>query len=102
MGKYLRLAPALFLGGLLLVATAQADERQANELRKRANGLKEKVQRLHEEGKHDEAQQVEREMAELFEKADRVAGEGPRDSGPGDDLAQTRGSLQGMDRSDCR
>lgn len=93
MGKYLRPVLALVLGGMLMAATAQADERQANELRERANGLKEKIQRLHEEGKHDAAKQLEREVDELFAKADRVAGEGPRDQTPADALRQ---KLEGL------
>ena len=93
MGKYMRAVLGLFLGVLLLAATAQADERQANELRERANGLKEKIQRLQEEGKHDEAKQLEREVDELFAKADRVAREGPREQTPADALRQ---KLEGL------
>jgi len=88
MGKYMRTVLALAVGVALLAGTAQADERQANELRERANMLKEQVQRLHEEGKHDEAQQWERKVAELHAQADRVAGEAPREPSAGDALAE--------------
>ena len=75
MWKYMRPVLSLALGGMLLVAAAQADERQADELRERANAIKDKVQQLHEQGKHDEAQRLEREVAELHAQADQVAGE---------------------------
>jgi gas vesicle protein len=88
MSKYTRPALALVLGGMLLAAAARADERQANELRERAKAIKEKVERLQEEGRHDEAKQLEREVAELFAKADRVASEPGPEPRPGEEIAR--------------
>lgn len=69
----------LIVLGTAFASFAQADEQQANELRARAEEMLRQVQPLHEQGKHDEAQQVEREAHQLREKAEQMAGErGPR------------------------
>ena len=63
-----------------------------------ANGLKEKIQRLHEEGKHDEANKLNGKWTNCSRKADRVAGEGPREQDAGEALSgKTRRPVQGVD-----
>ena len=74
--------------GTALAAVAQADEQQANELRARADEVMRKVQQLHEQGKHDEAQQLKRQVGELREKAEQVAREGRPESERMRELAQ--------------
>lgn len=73
---------ALLLGGMLWAAAAQADERQANDIRDRAHALQEKVQHLRDRGDHEAAQRLEQEVQELFQQADQVADAGPHERPP--------------------
>ena len=74
--------------GTGLLSAARADEQQANELRARADEILRDVQQLHEQGKHDAAQQLEREAVQLREKAEQVAREGSPESDRMRELAQ--------------
>ena len=78
----------LAIMGTRLTAVSRADEQQANELRARAEELLREVQQLHEQGKHEEAQQLERKVGQLREKAEQVAREGHPEPDKMRELAQ--------------
>ena len=60
MGRYWRTVLSVVAGSLLLVSAAAGDEQQVDKLRERADAVMREVQQLHEQGKHDEAQRLER------------------------------------------
>jgi tetrahydromethanopterin S-methyltransferase subunit G len=89
----MRRITVLFLCCLAVVGTGfatvgRADEQQANELRARAEEIRRDVQQLHEQGKHEAAEQREREAVQLREKAEQVAREGRPESDRMHELAQ--------------
>jgi tetrahydromethanopterin S-methyltransferase subunit G len=79
---------SLIIMGTGLAAVGRADEQQANELRARADELLREVQQLHEQGKHEDAQQLERKAGQLREKAEQVAREGHPEPDKMHELAQ--------------
>ena len=87
MGRYWRTVLSVVAGSLLLVSAAAGDEQQVDKLRERADAMMREVQQLHEQGKHDEAQRLEHEVAELREQAERIAREGDQQPGPGEAIA---------------
>ncbi|MHB8864032.1 MAG: hypothetical protein ACYC6N_16635 [Pirellulaceae bacterium] len=82
---------SLMVGSLVLVSAAAADERpadnQSDQLRERAEAREREVHQLHQQGKHDEAQRLEREVAELREQAERMSREGHAASAPSEAIA---------------
>ena len=87
MSKYWTTVLSVVVGSLWLVSAAAGDEPQVDKLRGRADEMMRDVQQLHEQGKHEEAQRLEREVAELREKAERIARDGDQQPGPGEVIA---------------
>jgi ribosomal protein S7 len=87
MRKYWTTVLSVVAGSLLMVSAAAGDERQAGELRGRADEMMRDVPRLHEQGKHDYAQRLEREVTKLREQAERIARGGDQQPSPGEAIA---------------